>query len=108
MYAIRSYYAFFIPGMIANLASGQVSILFGAKGPNLAVATACATGTHAVGESMRLIRDGYAEAMIAGGTEAVISPLAVGGFCAMRALSTRNEEPTKASRPFDRDSYNFV
>jgi 3-oxoacyl-[acyl-carrier-protein] synthase II len=99
---------FFIPGMISNLAAGQVSILVGAKGPNLAVVTACATGTHAVGESYRLIRDGYADAMITGGTEAVVSPLAVGGFCAMKALSTRNEEPEKASRPFDAERDGFV
>ncbi len=99
---------FFIPGMISNLAAGHVSILFGAKGPNLAVVTACATGTHAVGESARLISDGYADAMITGGTEAVISPLAVGGFCAMKALSTRNGEPEKASRPFDAERDGFV
>jgi len=99
---------FFIPGMISNLAAGQVSILFGAKGPNLAVVTACATGTHAIGESFRLIRDGYADAMITGGTEAVICPLAVGGFCAMKALSTRNDEPERASRPFDAERDGFV
>jgi 3-oxoacyl-[acyl-carrier-protein] synthase II len=99
---------FFIPGMILNLAAGQVSILFGAKGPNLALATACATGTHAIGESYRLIREGYCDAMIAGGTEAVITPLAVGGFCAMKALSIRNDEPEKASRPFDADRDGFV
>jgi len=99
---------FFIPGMILNLASGQVSILLGARGPNLAVATACATGTHAVGESLRIIRDGLADAMITGGTEAVISPLAVSGFCSMKALSTRNEEPEKASRPFDAERDGFV
>ena len=99
---------FFIPGMILNLASGQVSILLGAKGPNLAIATACATGTHAIGESFRLIREGYADAMVTGGTEDPISPLAVGGFCAMRALSTRNEEPERASRPFDADRDGFV
>ena len=99
---------FFIPGMISNLAAGQVSILFGAKGPNLSVVTACATGTHAVGESFRLIRDDYADAMITGGTEAVICPLAVGGFCAMKALSTRNDEPEKASRPFDAERDGFV
>lgn len=99
---------FFIPAMILNLAAGQVSIRFGAKGPNLAVATACATGTHAVGESFRLIRDGYADAMISGGTEASIAPLAVGGFCAMRALSTRNDDPEGASRPFDRGRDGFV
>ncbi len=99
---------FFIPGMILNLASGNVSILLGAKGPNLAVATACATGTHAVGESFRIVAEGYADAMIAGGTEAPVSPLAVGGFCAMKALSTRNEEPEKASRPFDAERDGFV
>jgi len=99
---------FFIPGMILNLAGGQVSILYGAKGPNLALATACATGTHSIGESFRLIREGYADAMIAGGTEAVITPLAVGGFCAMKALSGRNEEPERASRPFDAERDGFV
>lgn len=99
---------FFIPGMILNLASGQVSILYGAKGPNLAVATACATGSHAIGESFRIIRDGLADAMICGGTEAAVSPLAVGGFCSMKALSTRNDEPERASRPFDADRDGFV
>ena len=99
---------FFIPGMILNLAAGNVSIRFGAKGPNLATATACATGTHCIGESLRLIRDGYADAMIAGGTEAVVTPLAVGGFCAMKALSTFNDEPEKASRPFDAERDGFV
>ncbi|HKQ63296.1 MAG TPA: beta-ketoacyl-ACP synthase II [Candidatus Polarisedimenticolaceae bacterium] len=99
---------FFIPGMILNLAAGNVSIRFGAKGPNLACATACATGSHAIGESFRLIREGYAEAMIAGGTEAPITPLSVGGFCAMKALSTRNDEPERASRPFDAERDGFV
>src|SRR4030095_1010567 len=99
---------FFIPGMIINLAAGHVSILFGAKGPNLACATACATGNHAIGEAMRLIREDYADAMIAGGTDATIVPLAVGGFCAMKALSTRNDEPERASRPFDADRDGFV
>jgi 3-oxoacyl-[acyl-carrier-protein] synthase II len=99
---------FFIPGMILNMASGQVSILFGAKGPNLACATACATGTHAIGESARLIRDGYADAMISGGAEAPITPLAVAGFCSMKALSTRNDEPERASRPFDAGRDGFV
>jgi 3-oxoacyl-[acyl-carrier-protein] synthase II len=99
---------FFIPGMIINLAAGQVSILFGAKGPNLACATACATGNHAIGEAMRLIREDYADVMIAGGTDAVIVPLAVGGFCAMKALSTRNDAPEKASRPFDAERDGFV
>jgi 3-oxoacyl-[acyl-carrier-protein] synthase II len=99
---------FFIPGMILNLAAGHVSIMYGAKGPNLALATACATGSHAIGESFRLIREGYCEAMIAGGTEAVITPLAVGGFCSMKALSTRNDEPERASRPFDAERDGFV
>ena len=99
---------FFIPGMIVNLAAGQVSILTGAKGPNLAVATACATGNHAIGEAMRLIREDYADAMIAGGTDAGVTPLAVGGFCAMKALSTRNDAPEKASRPFDAQRDGFV
>ena len=99
---------FFIPGMIINLAAGQVSILTGAKGPNLAVATACATGNHAIGEAMRLIRDDYADAMIAGGTDAGVTPLSVGGFCAMKALSTRNDAPEKASRPFDAGRDGFV
>jgi 3-oxoacyl-[acyl-carrier-protein] synthase II len=99
---------FFIPGMILNLAAGNVSILFGAKGPNLAIATACATGTHAIGESVRLIREGYCDGMIAGGTEAGVTPLAVGGFCAMKALSTRNDAPELASRPFDAERDGFV
>ncbi|MCZ6671054.1 MAG: beta-ketoacyl-ACP synthase II [Acidobacteria bacterium] len=99
---------FFIVGLIVNLATGQVSIRHGAKGPNLACATACATGTHAIGDSFRLIANGSADAMIAGGSEAVITPLAVGGFSAMRALSTRNEEPEKASRPFDKDRDGFI
>ncbi len=99
---------FFIVGLIVNLASGQVSIKFGAKGPNSAVCTACATGTHAIGDSFRLIQRGEADAMIAGGTESVIAPLAVGGFAAMKALSTRNDEPQRASRPFDKDRDGFV
>jgi 3-oxoacyl-[acyl-carrier-protein] synthase II len=99
---------FFIPGMIVNLAAGHVSILYGAKGPNLACATACATGNHAIGEAMRLIREDYVDAMIAGGTDAVIVPLAVGGFCSMKALSTRNDEPERASRPFDAGRDGFV
>jgi 3-oxoacyl-[acyl-carrier-protein] synthase II len=99
---------FFIVGLIVNLASGWVSIRYGAKGPNLAVATACATGCHAIGESFRIIRDGEADAMIAGGAEAVICPTAVGGFAAMKALSTRNDAPEKASRPFDAGRDGFV
>jgi 3-oxoacyl-[acyl-carrier-protein] synthase II len=99
---------FFIPMLIVNLASGQISIKFGAKGPNSAVATACATGSHSIGDAFKIIQRGDADAMIAGGTEAVITPLGVGGFNAMRALSTRNDEPEKASRPFDIDRDGFV
>lgn len=99
---------FFIPGLIVNLAAGQVSIRFGAKGPNSAPATACATGAHAIGDASRIIRHDDADVMLAGGSEAVISPLAVGGFSAMRALSTRNDEPQRASRPWDLDRDGFV
>jgi 3-oxoacyl-[acyl-carrier-protein] synthase II len=99
---------FFIPAAIINLAAGWVSIRTGAKGPNSATATACTSGAHAVGDSFRLIQRGDAEVMIAGGAEAAITPLGVGGFCAMRALSTRNDAPEKASRPFDRDRDGFV
>jgi 3-oxoacyl-[acyl-carrier-protein] synthase II len=99
---------FFIPGMIANMAAGQIAIEFGAKGPNLTIVTACAASCHSIGESFRLIREGKADAMITGGSEAVVRPLALGGFCAMRALSTRNDEPEKASRPFDLDRDGFV
>ncbi len=99
---------FFIVGLIVNLASGQVSIRFGAKGPNMATCTACATGSHAIGDSFEIIKRGDADAMICGGAEGVIAPLAVGGFCAMRALSTRNDAPDKASRPFDAGRDGFV
>lgn len=99
---------FFIPMLIINLASGQVSIKFGAKGPNSAVATACATGSHAIGDAFRIIQRGDADVMIAGGTESVITPLAIGGFAVMKALSTRNNEPERASRPFDVDRDGFV
>jgi 3-oxoacyl-[acyl-carrier-protein] synthase II len=99
---------FFIPATIVNLASGWVSIRTGAKGPNSATCTACTSGAHAVGDSFRLIQRGDADAMIAGGSEAAISPLAVGGFCAMRALSARNHDPARASRPFDKDRDGFV
>jgi 3-oxoacyl-[acyl-carrier-protein] synthase II len=99
---------FFIPMLIANMAPGQIAIEYGAKGPNLSVQTACAAGNHAIGDSYKLIQRGAAKAMLCGGVEAVITPLAVGGFNAMRALSTRNEEPEKASRPFDKDRDGFV
>lgn len=99
---------FFIPMLVINLASGQISIKFGAKGPNSAVATACATGSHSIGDAFKIIQRGDADVMIAGGTEAVITPLGIGGFTAMKALSTRNNEPEKASRPFDADRDGFV
>jgi len=99
---------FFIPAAIVNLASGFVSIRWGAKGPNSATCTACSSSTHAVGDSFKLIQRCAADVMICGGAEAAITPMGVGGFAAMRALSTRNHEPTKASRPFDRDRDGFV
>lgn len=99
---------FFIPATIVNLASGFVSIRHGAKGPNSATATACTSGAHAVGDSFRLIQRGDADVMICGGTEAAITPMSIGGFAAMRALSQRNDEPQKASRPWDRDRDGFV
>ncbi|MFN3535722.1 MAG: beta-ketoacyl-ACP synthase II, partial [Desulfatiglandales bacterium] len=99
---------FFIPGMIANMAPGQIAIEFGAMGPNISIETACAASSHAIGEAFRLIREGMADAMIAGGSEAVLTPLALGGFCAMKALSTRNDEPEKASRPFELNRDGFV
>jgi 3-oxoacyl-[acyl-carrier-protein] synthase II len=99
---------FFIPMMIGNMAPGMISIHFGAKGPNLSLATACAAGAHAIGDSFQMIQDGRVDAMITGGTEAVVSPTAVAGFNAMKALSTRNDDPQKASRPFDRDRDGFV
>ncbi|MBF0273641.1 MAG: beta-ketoacyl-ACP synthase II [Nitrospinae bacterium] len=99
---------FFIPMLIANLASGQVSIRYGLKGPNSCVVTACATGTHSIGDAYKIIERGDADLMVAGGTESVISPLAVGGFGAAKALSTRNDEPEKASRPFDKDRDGFI
>jgi len=99
---------FFIPMMIANMASGQVSMLTGAKGPNSTAVTACATGTHSIGDSFRLIRNGEADVMICGGAEAAITPTGMAGFCALRAMSTRNDEPEKASRPFDQERDGFV
>ncbi len=99
---------FFIPSAIINLASGQVSIRFGAKGPNSATCTACTASAHAIGDAFEIIRRGAADAMIAGGSEAAVCAMGVGGFGAMRALSTRNDAPEKASRPFDRDRDGFV
>ena len=99
---------FFIPMLIANLASGQIAIQFGPKGPNTCVVTACATGAHCIGDAFRAIVYGDAEAMIAGGTEANITPLTIGGFNAMKALSTRNDEPEKACRPFEKSRDGFV
>jgi 3-oxoacyl-[acyl-carrier-protein] synthase II len=99
---------FFIPASIINLAAGQVSIRFGAKGPNLATCTACTASAHAVGEASEIIKRGDANVMIAGGSEASITPMGIGGFAAMRALSTRNDEPARASRPFDKDRDGFV
>ncbi|HIA50443.1 MAG TPA: beta-ketoacyl-[acyl-carrier-protein] synthase II [Acidobacteria bacterium] len=99
---------FFIPSVIINLAAGQVSIRFGAKGPNSATVTACSASAHAVGDAFEIISRGAADVMIAGGSEAAITPLGVGGFAAMRALSKRNDEPKRASRPFDRDRDGFI
>lgn len=99
---------FFIPMMICDMASGQVSIRFGFGGPNSCVVTACATGTNAIGDAMEIIRRGDADAMVAGGAEAAITPMGVGGFAACRALSTRNDEPQRASRPFDAERDGFV
>nr|MDQ3068846.1 beta-ketoacyl-ACP synthase II [Acidobacteriota bacterium] len=99
---------FFIPATIINLAAGQVSIRFGARGPNLATCTACTASAHAVGEAYEIIKRGDADVMIAGGSEAAITPMGVGGFAAMRALSTRNDEPQRASRPFDKGRDGFV
>ncbi|NCC53714.1 MAG: beta-ketoacyl-[acyl-carrier-protein] synthase II [Spartobacteria bacterium] len=99
---------FMIPQMITNIISGQIAIEFGLKGPNMCVTSACATATHSMGESMRMIQCGDADIILAGGTEAPVCELGVGGFCAMRALSTRNDEPTRASRPFDAERDGFV
>jgi 3-oxoacyl-[acyl-carrier-protein] synthase II len=99
---------FFIPSAIVNLAAGQVSMRYGAKGPNEATATACTTSAHSIGDSYRIIQYGDADVMIAGGAEAAVTPMGVGGFAAMRALSTRNDDPTHASRPWDKDRDGFV
>jgi 3-oxoacyl-[acyl-carrier-protein] synthase II len=99
---------FFVPGSIINMISGQLSIMKGLKGPNLSVVTACTTGLHSIGEASRIIEYGDADVMLAGGAESTVSPLGVGGFCAARALSTRNDDPATASRPWDRDRDGFV
>jgi 3-oxoacyl-[acyl-carrier-protein] synthase II len=99
---------FFIPGSIVNLAAGQVSIMFGAKGPNEAIATACTTSAHSIGDAYRIIERDDADVMIAGGSEAAITPMGIGGFAALRALSTRNDDPQHACRPFDKDRDGFV
>ena len=99
---------FFIPGTIINMISGNISVMYGYQGPNLAIVTACSTGTHSIGEAARLIQYGDADIMIAGGSEAVVCPLAIGGFAAARALSTRNDDPKTSSRPFDKDRDGFV
>ena len=99
---------FFIPSSIVNLAAGQVSIRFGAKGPNSATATACSAGAHAIGDSLKIIQRGDADVMICGGAESAITPMSVAGFAAMRALSTRNDDPVHASRPFERDRDGFI
>ncbi len=99
---------FFIPRLLGNLAPGQIAIRYGARGVNLTATSACASGSHAIGEAFRMIRDGYLDAAIAGGSEAALTPLAFAGFIAMRALSTRNESPQAASRPFERDRDGFV
>lgn len=105
---IRKVTPFFVPGSIINMISGNLSIMYGFKGPNIALVTACTTGTHSIGEAGRIIEYGDADVMIAGGAESTVSPLGMGGFCAARALSTRNDDPTRASRPWDKDRDGFV
>ncbi len=105
---VRKISPFFVPGTIINLISGQLSIMYGLKGPNIAVVTACTTANHCIGEAGRFIEYGDADVMIAGGAEATVSPLGVGGFCAARALSSRNDDPELASRPWDKDRDGFV
>ncbi len=105
---VRKISPFFIPMLISNLAPGHIAIRFGAKGPNIATTTACSASSHAIGEALSAIRRGACDAAIAGGTEATITPMALGGFCAMKALSSRNADPPGASRPFDKDRDGFV
>jgi len=99
---------FLVPMLITDIASAQIAIEYGFSGPNFSISTACATGTHSIGEAFKIVRRGDAEVMITGGTEAAITPLGLAGFCSMKALSTRNEQPEKASRPFDRERDGFV
>ncbi len=108
MSGIRKVSPFFVPGSIINMISGNLSIMFGFKGPNIAHVSACTTGTHSIGEASRIIEYGDADVMIAGGAESTVSPLGMGGFVAARALSTRNDDPTTASRPWDKDRDGFV
>ena len=105
---VRKVSPFFVPGSIINMISGNLSIMYGFKGPNISLVTACSTGTHSVGEAARIIEYGDADIMVAGGAESTVSPLGLGGFCAARALSTRNDDPATASRPWDRDRDGFV
>ena len=105
---VRKISPFFVPGSIINMISGNLSILYGFKGPNIALVSACSTGTHSIGDAGRLIEYGDADVMIAGGAECTVSPLGLGGFCAARALSTRNDDPKTASRPWDRDRDGFI
>ncbi|MBK1678869.1 beta-ketoacyl-ACP synthase II [Rhodocyclus tenuis] len=105
---VRKVSPFFVPGSIINMISGNLSIMYGYKGPNISLVTACSTGTHSIGEAARIIEYGDADVMIAGGAESTVSPLGLGGFCAARALSTRNDDPATASRPWDRDRDGFV
>jgi len=105
---VRKISPFFIPMLIVNLAPGRISMAYGAKGPNISITTACAAATHAIGEAFQVIRRGDADAILAGGSEATITPLGLGGFCTMKALSKRNDDPEKASRPFDKERDGFV